>query len=109
MRICSSSTTRAGSMSGWDYFRKQAEPGENPEIFTDPESKIQKYQRVLRFLFFFIPILFMLFAVGWNDLAERGWIGSVLIFIVTGILFLYLIAMLGILRRIGELKKTFRG
>jgi hypothetical protein len=36
-----------GEMSGWQYFRKPANPDEEAEIFTDPDTKIQKYQRYL--------------------------------------------------------------
>jgi hypothetical protein len=36
-----------GEMAGWQYFRKPVQAGEPPEIYTDPESKIQKYWRLL--------------------------------------------------------------
>jgi hypothetical protein len=39
-----------GEMAGWQYFRKPVQAGEAPEIFTDPESKIQKYKRLLGYL-----------------------------------------------------------
>lgn len=97
-----------GNMSAWEYFRKEAKPGEEPEIFTDPESKILKYQRVLRFLVIFFPILFILFSTSWRHLPERGPMGSVLLFITMGILLLYAAAILGILLRIGKLKQTIR-
>ena len=45
-----------GEMMGWQYFRKEAKPGEDPQIFTDPESKIQKYQRLLVYFIIFLPI-----------------------------------------------------
>lgn len=47
-----------GEMSGWQYWRKAVAPGEQPEIFTDPDSKILKYQRLLGLLLlFFLPLL----------------------------------------------------
>jgi hypothetical protein len=94
-----------GSMSAWEYFRKEAQPGEEPEIFTDPESKIQKYQRVLRFLVIFFPILIVLFSTNGRHLPERGPWGSVLWFITLGILLLYSFGTLGIILRIGRLKR----
>ena len=39
-----------GQMAAWQYFRKEAQPTERAEIFTDVESKIAKYKRVLAFL-----------------------------------------------------------
>jgi hypothetical protein len=35
-----------GEMNGWQYWRKAVQDGGTPEIFTDIESKIQKYQRL---------------------------------------------------------------
>ena len=45
-----------GEMLGWQYFRKPVQAGEAPEIYTDPESKIQKYKRLLGYLIIFLPI-----------------------------------------------------
>ncbi len=95
-------------MSAWEYFRKEAKPGEAPEIFTDPESKIQKYQRILRFLIIFFPVLFILFSTSGRQITERGPMGGVLLCITTGILVLYAVGSLGIILRIGRLKKTVR-
>lgn len=44
------------SFVGWYYFRKPADSGSTNEIYTDIESKIQKYQRLLSILVIF-PIL----------------------------------------------------
>jgi len=49
-----------GEMMGWQYFRKKARPGEDPQIFTDPESKIQKYRRLLAYFIIFLPIWIVL-------------------------------------------------
>lgn len=35
-----------GTRGGWHYWRKEMQGGQAPELFTDPESKIQKYQRL---------------------------------------------------------------
>jgi Protein of unknown function (DUF2812) len=52
----------AGEMMGWQYWRKEVKPGETPEIFTDVESKIQKYRRLLGFLaIVFLPVAMGLF------------------------------------------------
>lgn len=38
-----------GEMTNWQYFRKQVQEGEAPEIFTDVETKVEKYRRLLAF------------------------------------------------------------
>ncbi|MBN1438207.1 MAG: DUF2812 domain-containing protein [Anaerolineales bacterium] len=65
-----------GHLSAWEYFRKESHPGEEPEIFTDPESKIQKNRRVMRWLLFFFPILFLIYVTSWRHLQEKGPFGS---------------------------------
>jgi hypothetical protein len=95
-----------GNMSAWEYFRKEARPGEAPEIFTDPESKIAKYRRVLSYLVIFLPILFILYSTSWRHLPERGPWGTVLLCITLGILLLYAFGAMGIILRIGKLRKT---
>ena len=36
-----------GSLSGWQYFRKIARAEEPLDIYTDVESKVEKYRRLL--------------------------------------------------------------
>jgi hypothetical protein len=45
-------------MGGWHYFRRPVVEGEVPEIFTDVDSKIRKYQRV-----WFIALMFLGFEI----------------------------------------------
>ena len=40
----------AAELTGWQYWRKSLVDGQAPEIFTDSESKIGKYRRVLGML-----------------------------------------------------------
>jgi hypothetical protein len=75
--------------SGWYYFRQPAQSDQELEIYTDAESKISKYQRLLafaaiillpliagmittrgRFLFFIIFPLFLI----WVYIFTRIWI-----------------------------------
>jgi hypothetical protein len=51
-----------GYMSAWHYFRKEAKEGEVPEIFTDVESKVAKYKRVLTYLTFPAVIFIAVFS-----------------------------------------------
>ncbi len=102
-----------GNMSTWEYFRKKARPGEEPEIFTDPESKIQKYERVIAFIVLFLPILLLPL---WPDnpgpfgkpLVDRGILGLVLYFVIAVILLLVSIGIIGIYYRIKQLKNSIR-
>jgi hypothetical protein len=45
-----------GDMGGWVYFRRPIQPGAPTEIFSDVESKVQKYARVMLFLVILMPI-----------------------------------------------------
>lgn len=49
-----------GEMSNWRYWRKPIQEGETAEIFSDNESKVKKYHRVLLFMGFMLLILVML-------------------------------------------------
>ncbi len=90
-------------MAGWHYFRKLARPGEDLEIFTDAESKIGKYQRLLAFLGILMLPLFIFVIVNTGD-APYGWIS--VIRVINFLLFvLYLYAVVKILIRINQLKK----
>jgi hypothetical protein len=100
-----------GEMGGWQYWRKPAQDGKMPEIFTDPASKVQKYQRLLGFLAIFVPI-FMINLINYNNHITR-YDSSFLSGLMAGIYFtLFVIygilafCMLMLLRRISELKKN---
>ncbi len=41
----------------WQFFRKPAAGGEVPEIYTDPASRIAKYQRIAAFLGVFAAVM----------------------------------------------------
>ena len=43
--------------NGWQYFRKEARPGETLDIYTDIDSKVEKYKRLIGFLGAFLPLL----------------------------------------------------
>ena len=64
-----------GERSSWQqYFRKEAREGETPEIFTDIESKVAKYKRVLAFLAFFVVIEIAILPNIWSDYPYSWWI-----------------------------------
>jgi len=92
-----------GAMAGWQYFRIPTPPGETPEIYSDPQSKVRKYERLVGTLVIFLPI-FIVFFVVWDD-ALPPYIGVPLTLIMVGIMILYVFAMLKLFQRINQLKR----
>jgi hypothetical protein len=45
-----------GEMMSWQYFRKPAGADGPKEIYTDAESKVERYRRVLGYMVIFLPI-----------------------------------------------------
>ncbi len=92
-----------GRLGGWQYFRKAVQPGEQAEIFTDVDSKIQKYSRVMMFLVILLPVYFIMIPT----LANQE--GSLFISIIGVIYTLIMIVLSGgiiaLMRRISQLKK----
>ena len=95
-----------GEMSAWQYFRKEVKSTETNEIFTDVESKIAKYKRVLAYLGFFYFILMMLI-VTQRTLNEEAypWWGSIPQFIIFIVLLLFTYALIKLSIRIRQLRK----
>jgi hypothetical protein len=102
-----------GEMSNWRYWRKQVTAGETAEIFTDTESKIRKYRRMLGYMGFFLVLLVFLgtrifFRPIWENWDDAP-VASV-IYMVGGILYavvipMYIVVVVQLLRRINQLKK----
>ena len=94
-----------GEMGGWQYFRTETGTGTVPEIYTDPESKVQKYRRLMAILVVFLP-LFIVMSTREVDPASR-FAGLYMAgkFLISLMLILYAWALIMILRRIRELKQ----
>ena len=94
--------SHVGEYGSWQYFRKTAVEGETPEIFTDNDSKVKKYGRVMMFLIIFMPIYIVL-------LTRVNEASSIFYKIITFVLFLLLLlytyAIMMLIRRISQLKK----
>ena len=93
-----------GEMGGWQYFRKNTEEGSASEIYTDNNSKAQKYQRLLTYLTIFLPIYIM---VAGRRIVGDGAIFSIYEigrFVLCLFLIIYVYAMVMIFRRILQLK-----
>lgn len=93
-----------GQMSSWQYFRKETRPGEVNEIFTDAESKIAKYKRLLAFL---VPLYAMLVVILTGRVYSSyhyPWWGGIQAFIFLVLVF-FTYAIIRLALRIKRLKK----
>jgi hypothetical protein len=90
-------------MAGWQYFRQLAHPGEDLEIYTDAESKIEKYQRLLAFLGI-LALPQVIFLITLRDPSPYNWFSPIQ-FIMGLIFVLYVYAFIKILMRINQLKR----
>jgi len=97
-----------GQMGGWQYWRKEIQDGKVPEIFTDRESKVQKYQRLLGYLIIFLPI-FIVNIINIGDTLTRyeHWAIKMIYSIFYVIFPVYIYALLMISRRIITLKRRY--
>ena len=94
--------------SGWEYFRKEASPDEEPEIFTDPESKIKKYERICNDMVLLLAVLIVTGSSANLTLPGRGLLAVALQCMSFGLLASCAAAMIGIVRRIHQLKNSIR-
>lgn len=93
-----------GRSSGWHYFRKSPAPGELAEIYTDVESKIAKYQRLTRVLVGVFAPQIAMFVIFMGGLHRRGVFVPVLFAIYFAFIAAYVITVLGLIRRMNQLK-----
>jgi hypothetical protein len=102
-----------GEMSNWRYWRKRVVNGETPEIFTDNESKIRKYQRLLAIMGFFLVFLIfismnMLINQPWGDFDNAPLINAIYLFgalCYAVIIPIYVVVVIKLIQRINRLKK----
>jgi hypothetical protein len=92
-----------GEFFGWQYFRKPVQHGESPEILTDNESKIRKYQNLLTTVALTAPISIMSIIL----LSEKSL--STFMLILIGLLILICgfdaFCVTALTRRINQLKR----
>lgn len=95
-----------GEMSGRHYFRTPMAGEEEPEIYTDNESKIIKYQRILTGYYIFIP-LFLLVIINRPEITKIPGF-SIFDIILIGLLLMelfFLYVVLNLIKRIRQLKR----
>ena len=93
-----------GEMGGWQYFRTGAKGNTIPEIYTDKDSKAQKYQRLIAILVVFLPIFITLTTSPIDT--SSGFAGLYFAGKVIGafLMILYIAAMIKIFQRVQRLK-----
>jgi hypothetical protein len=96
----------AATWSDWQYFRTPKGAGPSPEIFTDRDSRISKYKRILALLLFFF--VFGIWNVGnlFRSRARYGWIWDVTIIFQLLVLVLF---GYGIVRLVLVIRKIKQG
>jgi len=91
-----------GQMGGWQYFRKPVGTGGEREIFTDNESKIQKYNRFMTWFGLSYPSYLVVFIALWGSYPEWFmWLNVGIIMVFSA---LWIFIGLKVARRIKELK-----
>jgi hypothetical protein len=93
-----------GQMSSWQYFRKAYQSGEADEIYTDVDSKIAKYKRLIGFLVILSPAWMTSFIIVISRESESIIYAIFTLFFVI-LMVIYAYAMLRIGLRIRELQK----
>ena len=93
-----------GEMGGWQYFHTKAEGTAIPEIYTDKDSKAQKYQRLITILIVFLPIFITITTRPIDTSSEFVGLYFAGKMIGTFLMLLYTAAMIKIFQRIQQLK-----
>lgn len=91
-------------MNHWQYFRKLARPDDDPEIYTDSESKIAKYQRV-RASMMVPPFIFFIFIAANFDRYPTA-VAVMFLSLTATISVLYAMAFVRVTARINKLKRS---
>ena len=95
--------TYIGSMNYWQYFRKEVTGSDEPQIFTDNESKAVKYKRLISLLAAMLPLL----AINIINLTNMSYrpLSITLLVVMVAFLVFFLLGIVRILKRINELKR----
>jgi len=94
--------SHVGEFGRWQYFCKTATEDETLEIFTDNDSKIKKYSRVMAFLVIFSPIYLIMLT---NLSKAEGLFYKIVAFVFLLFVLLHAYAIVKLIRRIEQLKK----
>ncbi len=91
-----------GELNGWQYWRRARRAGESEEIFTDAESKIEKYKRLIKYLMVTLPVYLPVYIVVINH--KQGVIETIFTVLVLLLLAVYGFFYIKLQQRINQLK-----
>lgn len=92
-------------VTGWQYWRKEVINGRVPEIHTDRQSKIAKFQRVLALLAVAIMPLVVMIILRANNPAKISELPPMITVTVGAALLIYALCSLALLLRIRQVRK----
>lgn len=90
-----------GPLGGWQYFRKPVGLDGEREIFTDNESKIQKYNRFITWFGLAYPSYLVVFVALWGEPEWFMWLNLGIIMVFSA---LWALIGLKVAQRIKQLK-----
>lgn len=93
-------------MSGRHYFRAPMRGEDEPEIYTDNESKITKYQQILTGFYIFIP-LFIMFIILRPEITKspQFTIYDIFLIIILILEVIYIFSVINLIKRIRHLQR----
>jgi hypothetical protein len=94
----------AAHVTGWQYWRKTVVDGREPEIHTDRQSKIEKFQRVLSMLVVAAMPLLVMIILSWNRPEMVSKLPAWIAVTVGAILTVHALAALALFRRIRQVR-----
>ena len=93
-----------GSLSGWQYFRRPTAEEPAPEIFTDVDSKVAKYERMIFAAggagAAVVPVMVILMFSEVDAFIALLWVALLLVALY------YVIVLVGLSRRVRQLKRA---
>jgi hypothetical protein len=90
-------------LASWHYFRKLRQQGEEPEIFTDVDSKVAKYNRLLEALS--LPAAMSVLFINFLDFGSPSIAQGIFNVVYVALFVILLVMILGIAIKIDRLKK----
>ena len=90
------------SYAGWQYFRKPTSSNQTDVIFTDTQSKVKKYKRLLAILSLFYPGFLVVFLVNLEKYPD--WFAAILVSVFVLLATFISTSIIGVALRIKKLQ-----
>lgn len=97
---------KVNSVGNWHFFRTPTEPEATPDIFSDKESRIAMYRRLLAVLVVLVPLLNIgMMRQLWSDHGHQVWPSQPFFTFWVIVVGFWAYALIRILMRISQLRK----